>query len=152
MEASPEDFFTPAVPLDFVYNYRVGTYIERYLEGFKEKKILASRCGDCGKVAVPPRMYCGPCNGRMEELLEVSQQGSLENFTIGHVLLEKGAVKAAPSPYMLGLIKLDGADSLLLARVEGVNAGAGALGMRVRAVWKDEVGGDYNDLDHFEPA
>lgn len=152
MKTPAEAFFTPNVFLDFTYSYRVGPYTERYLEGFKDKKILGSRCPGCAKVAVPPRMYCGACNKKMEELLEVSGEGSLENFTVGHVVLEKGAVKPAENPYILGLIKLDGANSLLLAKVEGISAGAVKTGMRMKAAWKDQVDGDYGDLDHFEPA
>ena len=152
MEAPAENFFTPVVPLDFVYNYRVGPYIERYLRGFKDKKILGSKCPGCGKVVVPARMYCGPCNRRMEELVEVSQEGSLENYTIGHVILEKGAIKPAKGPYMLGLINLDGTDSLLLGRVEGVSVAALSPVLRVKAVWKEELDGDFKDLDHFEPV
>jgi hypothetical protein len=28
--------FTTAVPLDFGYNYRVGPYIDKYLDGLRE--------------------------------------------------------------------------------------------------------------------
>jgi hypothetical protein len=152
MEASAEDFLTPVMPLDFVYNYRVGSYMERYLQGFKDKKILGSKCPDCGKVVVPARMYCGNCNAKMDELTEVAQEGSLENFTVGHVTLEKGALKPAETPYLLGMIKLDGVDSLFLARVEGLAADKLEPGVRLKAVWKDQAEGDYGDLDHFEPA
>jgi uncharacterized OB-fold protein len=152
MEASADTFLTPAVPLDFVYNYRIGSYMERYLEGFKERKILGSRCPDCGKVVVPARMYCGVCNSRMDELVEVAQEGTMENLTIGHVALEKGALKPAENPYLLGMIRLDGVNSLLLAMVEGIPVEEARAGMRVKAVWKDEVAGDYGDLDHFEPV
>jgi hypothetical protein len=147
-----ETFFTPTVPMDFVYNYRVGSYVERYLGGFAEKKILGSKCPGCSKVAVPPRMYCGVCNKKMEEIVEISQEGTLENFTVGHVVLEKGQLSPAKKPYILGLIKLDGASSLLLAKVEGVSPAQVKAGLRVKAVWKDQVEGDYGDLDHFEPV
>lgn len=152
MGAPEENFITPVVPMDFTYNYRIGPYITRYLEGFKEKKILGSRCPGCGKIAVPPRKYCGVCNRVMEEFVELSQEGTLENFTVGHVTLEKGKLNPAETPYILGLIKLDDNASLLLARVEGVNPSQVSTGMKVKAVWKDQVEGDYGDLDHFEPV
>jgi uncharacterized OB-fold protein len=152
MEVSEETFFTPAVPMDFVYNYRVGTYIERFLQGFKERKILGSKCPGCARVAVPPRMWCGVCNKKMEELVELSQEGTLENFTVGHIILEKGRIEPADTPQIIGLVKLNGASSSLLARVEGVPAAAVKTGMRLKAAWKDEVEGDYADLDHFEPV
>jgi uncharacterized OB-fold protein len=152
MEVSEETFFTPNVPVDFTYNYRVGTYIERYLEGFKRQKIMGSKCPGCGKVAVPPRMWCGLCNLKMEELVELSQEGTLENFAVGHVNLVKGRLGAAESPYIIGLIRLGGANSLLLARVEGVSPAEVEPGMRLKAAWREPSEGDYHDLDHFEPV
>jgi uncharacterized OB-fold protein len=152
MEVSEETFFTPVVPMDFTYNYRVGTYVERYLAGFKDKKIMGSKCPGCGKVAVPPRMWCGVCNKKMEEFVELSREGTLENFTVGHVVLEKGQLSQAEKPQILGLIKLDGATTLFLAKVEGVSSDGVKTGMRLKAVWKDQVEGDYLDLDHFEPV
>ena len=152
MGVPEETYFTPVVPLDFTYNYRIGRYITRYLEGFKEKKILGSKCPGCSLVAVPPRKFCGVCNKVMEEMVEVSTEGILENFTVGHVVLEKGRINPADAPYILGLIKLEGATSSLLAKVEGVAPDEVKVGMKVKAVWKDPVEGDYGDLDHFEPA
>ncbi|MBC7253325.1 MAG: Zn-ribbon domain-containing OB-fold protein [Actinobacteria bacterium] len=152
METSEATFITPVVPMDFTYNYRIGPYMTRYLEGFKERKILGSRCPACGRIAVPPRKYCGVCNKVMEEMVELPQEGTLENFTVGHVILEKGQLKAADAPYVLGLIRLDEKASLLLHRVEGVDPSRVEKGMKVKAVWKEDVEGDYGDLDHFEPA
>ena len=150
MEALDETFLTPTAPMDFVYNYRVGAYMERYLNGFKDKKILGSKCPGCRRVAVPPHMWCGICNKKTEELVEVSQEGTLVNFTIGHVVMEKGQLQPVEAPYLLGMIKLDGASSPLLARVEGIDLREVQTGTRLRAVWREPVEGDYQDLDHFE--
>jgi hypothetical protein len=152
MEDPDDSYFYPVVPMDFVYNYRVGPYMERYLDGLKERKIMGTRCEGCKKVFVPPRMFCGPCNRKLKDWVEVAQMGTLENYTIGHVVLEKGKLNPADSPYILGLIKLDDADSLLLAKVEKVTPSEVKAGLRLKAVWRDETAGDYFDLDHFEPA
>ncbi len=40
----------------------------------------------------------------------------------------------------------------LLAKVEGVSSAGIKTGMRLKAVWKDQVEGDFLDLDHFEPV
>jgi uncharacterized OB-fold protein len=152
MGAPEETYFTPVVPMDFTYNYRVGPFITRYLDGLKEKKILGSKCPGCSLVAVPPRKYCGVCNKVMDETVELGQEGTVENFTVGHVVLEKGKLNPAEAPYVLGMIKLEGTTSLLLARVEGVSPADVKTGMRVKAVWKDPATGDYGDLDHFEPV
>ena len=152
MEDIKETFFNTKAPLDFGYNYRVGTYLQHYLDNLKEKKIVGAKCPGCGSVVVPPHKYCGSCNKVREEFVELSQEGTLENYTVGHVTIDKGAVEKAESPYILGMIKLDGAGNTLLAKVEGVSPGDVENGMRLRAVWSDQPQGDYTDLDHFEPA
>ena len=50
------------VPLSFTYNYRVGAWLDKYIDGLGEKKILAVKCPECGKVILPPRQVCG--NGK----------------------------------------------------------------------------------------
>jgi len=152
MGATEETYFTPVVPMDFTYNYRVGHYLQRYLDGLKDKKIFGAKCPECGAVVVPPRKYCGSCNKIREEFVELSQEGTLENFTVGHVTLVKGQLNKAESPYLIGMIKLDGADNLLLGRIEGLPVGEAKAGMRLKAAWRDQTEGDYFDLDHFEPV
>ena len=143
---------TPMVPLTFMYNYRVGAYMERYLKGLSEKKILGVRCPQCKRVLLPPRSACGRCSTRPVEWVEVTPVGTLENFTVAQVTIDKGQIQDLPAPIILGLIRLDGADSLLLAKVAGVSPEACRPGMRVRAAWKEKPEGNVHDLDHFEPA
>ncbi|RJP31499.1 MAG: Zn-ribbon domain-containing OB-fold protein [Actinobacteria bacterium] len=152
MEDIKETFYHTVAPLDFGYNYRVGTYLQRYIDALKDKKILGAKCPQCGKVVVPPRKYCGACNKVREEYVELSQEGTLENYTVGHITLEKGQVNQAESPYIVGMIKLGGADNLLVGKVAGVSPQEVKTGMRLKAVWKDQTEGEYSDLDHFEPV
>jgi uncharacterized OB-fold protein len=151
MEDQTVTYFTPAVPLDFGYNYRVGPYIEKYLDGLREKRIMGVKCADCDAVLVPPRMFCGDCDKRLEDWVEVAPQGTLENFTVGHVTMTKGKLSPA-DPYVLGMIRLDGATSLLLAKVEKVAPADLRKGIRLRAVWNDAAENEYFLLDHFEPV
>jgi len=140
------------VPLDFPYNYRVGPYIERYIKGLGEKKILGVKCPGDASVIVPPRKICGKCNAVMDEWVEVGPEGTIENFTIGHVNLNLGLVEKADSAYVLALIKLDGATSLIPALVQGVSPTDVEKGMKVKAVFKDPAEDSLADLSHFEPA
>jgi len=142
---------TPMVPLTFTYNYRVGAYLERYLTGLSERKIWGVRCPECKRVLLPPRSACGRCSTRPQEWVEVKPFGTLENFTVAHVDIEKGEVRDLPAPRVLGLIRLEGADSLLLARIEGIKPENCRAGLRLRAVWKEKPEGNVHDLDHFEP-
>jgi len=140
------------VPLTFLYNYRVGAYMEKYLEGLAEKKILGVRCAECGRVLLPPRSACGACHTRPDEWVEVKPTGTLENFTVGHVAYDNGEIKDLAEPVIIGMVRLDGADSLLTAKIQGIEPQACQAGLKVRAVWKEEPKGDLSDLDHFEPV
>jgi len=143
---------TPLVPLTFQYNYRVGEYLERYLQGLAERKILGIRCPECKRVLVPPRSACGQCAARPDQWVELKPLGTVENFTVAHVSIDKGEIRDLPAPAILALIRIEGADSLLMARVENLNPGECRIGLRVRAVWKDKPEGNVHDLNHFEPA
>ena len=76
----PEELqhLTPMVPLSFTYNYRVGEYMEKYLQGLAEKKILGVRCPGCKRVLLPPRSACGACNATPDEWIEIDPVGTLE--------------------------------------------------------------------------
>jgi len=143
---------SPMVPFNFTYNYRVGAYMEKYLQGLSEQKILGVRCPECKRVLVPPRSACGQCSTRPEEWVEVQPLGTLENFTIGYVSIEKGVITDLTEPVVIGLVRLEGADSLLTARIMGVKPDEVRTGLRVQAVWKDEPKGTVHDLEHFVPA
>jgi uncharacterized protein len=140
------------VPINFPYNYRVGQYLERYIKGLGEKKILGVRCPDCDRVVVPPRSVC--CGSDMSggEWVEVGPGGTVENFTVAHVKMNLGVPEKLDVPEVTALIKLEGADSLIAARVEGVEPGKVEDGMKVNAVFKDPPTDSLEDLDFFEPV
>ncbi len=140
------------VPLDYPYNYRVGQHLEHYIKGLGEKKILASKCSGCSKVAVPPRNFCGTCNKAMDELVEVGPEGTVENYTVGHVKVEKGLVEKLGEPQLLAMVTLDGATVPMLGELKGVAPADLKNGLRVKAVFKDPATDSLTDLSHFEPA
>ncbi len=139
-----------SVPITFLYKNRVGQFLEKYLDGLKEKKILGIQCPNCKKVYVPPRSVCGRCHKSMDNFVELEQYGTLENFTIAYVNIDNGEFKDT-SPYIIGMIKLSNADSLFSAVVKVNSIKDVKTGMKVKAVWSDTTKGNYNDLSHFEP-
>jgi uncharacterized OB-fold protein len=140
------------VPLDYTYNYRVGPYLEKYIKGLGENKVLGVKCPECGKVAVPPRKICGACNKVMDEWVEVGPEGTVENFTIGHVKMDRGAIEKLDNPQLLAMVKLDGATVPLFTEVKGLDPAGLKKGLRVKAVFKDPIEDSVADLSHFEPA
>ncbi len=144
------EFVETIVPLSFMYHNRVGQYLQNYLDGLKEKKILGSKCSGCGKVVVPPRSSCGRCFSRMEELVELPQEGELVNFTLAYVMVEGPEFKDV-EPYVIGMIKLDGCDALLSAKIVDINPSDVKRGLKVKALWKETTQGEYDDLIGFSP-
>jgi len=140
------------VPFTFEYNYRLGAWMEKYVDGLANKKILGVKCAKCGRVIVPPRSVCGTCNTKPTEFVEVGPTGELRNFTIGYVTIEAGEIKDAKEPYVIGMIKLDGADSLVTGLVKGVRLEDLKTGIRLKAVFAAEPKGTLKDLTHFEPV
>jgi len=138
------------VPLTFVYKNRVGGYLQRFLDGLKEKKILGVRCKKCRRVLIPPREVCGRCYTVLNDWVEVKQEGVLEGFTIGHVKIESGEIKDAGEPYIIGMIRLKNASSGITAIVKGVSPEKLKEGLKVRPVFKETTEGNYSDLSHFE--
>lgn len=150
MKAPEKVVVKPVVPLDYTYNYRVGQYLEKYIQGLGEGKILAVRCKSCDKVIVPPRRVCG--TEVLDEWVEVGPEGEVVNYTVGHVTLNKGLIEKADPPQLLAMVMLDGATVPLLAEVKGVDASGLGNGLRVKAVFKDPAEGTSKDLDYFEPV
>ncbi len=114
-----------------------------------EHKILGVRCETCNKVFVPPREYCEKCLEKLDEnWVELSNEGVITNYTVVNYN-DKHLPRRAP--YILALVKVDGADTLFPHIVEGIDVEDVKVGMRVKAVFAEETTNTILDLDHFEP-
>lgn len=137
--------------LPIAHRYTAGVAGERFLRALWERGVfLATRCPACGIVACPPAAFCPRCFLATDEEVEVGPAGRLESFTLVRRALDGSEL---PAPEGVGLVRLDGADTLLVHRL----APAGhpwAIGMAVEAVLAGpaERRGGINDLLHFRPA
>lgn len=146
---------TQHVHWDLHYEIHLGATWGRFMDGLKDRKILGNTGSRSNKVYVPPQAYCEETFEANDEWLEIGQSGDLEVFTIVH----QGFRGGPATPYAIGAIRLDGADTLLMHILRGVplespEALRSALpeGKRVRAVWATERVGHILDISHFEPA
>lgn len=82
----------------FVPDSQVGEFASFLLQG----KIMASRCGDCGRVAFPPRSGCAACGSSAFEWVAIDEIGDLVTYT---------RVQYAPAgfeselPYVLAVVR-----------------------------------------------
>jgi uncharacterized OB-fold protein len=156
MTSEQEEPLTIEARWDIPYRHTAGQAASRFFRELKEnKRIMGVRCASCGRVLVPPRAFCERCFTPVDEWVEVADTGVLTTFTICYAQF----TSLPPPPYCVGLIKLDGADTGLMHYVGGVDLEdleaakkAISVGMRVRAVWREEREAKITAIEHFEPA
>lgn len=135
----------------FAYRYTAGVAASRFLEALRDRGVfLGSRCEDCGYTYVPCRLFCERCFAELAADTEVGPGGILESFTVGYVGIEG---EPLDEPVTLGLVKLDGADALLLHFVEQGDEPL-EVGTRVEVVVRPpgERAGSILDVTGFRPA
>jgi uncharacterized OB-fold protein len=137
-----------AIPIR--HRYTPGVAGEPFFAALKDRgEILASRCPACGIVYCPPRLFCERDFSAMEPTEKVGPGGVLESFTVGYVGVEGEALE---DPVALGLVRLDGADTVLVHFL--VDADELEIGQRVEAVFvpAGDRSGSILDLRGFRPA
>lgn len=141
------------VVMDLRFRVSAGKFFGPMLEELRRTgRLAATRCPECRKVLFPPREVCGDCRCKMAEWVAVGPRGTVRAFTEGHYdLLDPVTGRPRPTPFVVALIQLDGADTFLNHYLHGVRAGQVRLGMRVRAVLRSERRGRILDILHFEP-
>lgn len=133
------------------YQYFAGLTGSKFIISLRDKKkILGVKCNKCGKVFIPPRKTCERCFENIgENWVELSDQGEVTNFTVVRYDDKHLPRKA---PYVMALVKLDGADTPVAHILEGVEPGKVSIGLRVKAVFAKEPTNTILDIDHFAPV
>lgn len=144
------DCYTINGKLALPYTYFAGRVGSRFITTIRDqKKIMGVKCNRCDTVFVPPRQTCEIC---MEDIrdnwVDLQPTGELVNFT---VIRYDDKHLPRKAPYVLGLIKLDGADTPMAHIVEEVAPEALSVGMRVEAVFAAETTNTILDIDYFKP-
>ena len=133
--------------INIPYRWTTGPAVGKFLTALRdEKKILGLRCSKCGRVTVPPQEFCPTCYTKNSEFIELPDEGIVVAFSEVRV-----PVFSAPAdpPYVIGFIKIEGADTCLIHRIlapaDQVKPGA-----KVKAKWKEEREGTILDIEGFE--
>jgi uncharacterized OB-fold protein len=134
------------LPVSFRYTPGVGT--TAFLEALRDRGVLlGSRCPNCGVCYVPCRSFCERCFAELTPDTECGPGGILASWTVGVVGIDD---QRLAEPVMIGLVRLDGADTLLLHRLVGIDRPE--IGMSVRASVAPDRTGSILDLEGFGPA
>lgn len=122
------DRFVASFALETTYKRSLGPIFGAFAEGLRDGRLLGARTPS-GRVLCPPR-EADPETGEsvLPDLVEVGPEGTVVQATDGWAL-----------------IRLDGADSAMLHRVDG----AVVAGQRVRPRWSEQRTGSITDLLAF---
>jgi len=117
--------------------------------------LIATKCGNCGKVTFPPRHVCPVCHrksmGKMEKL-QLSGVGEVYSFS---VVQEAPAAFEMQKPYVIAIIKMT-EGVMLTAQIIDCEPGEISIGMKVKAtlrrIGEEGPGGIIHYGYKFVPA
>jgi uncharacterized OB-fold protein len=98
------------------YEYTAGVAGERFLRGLQEGKILASRCGNCGRMYLPPKMYCINCYIEVRSYRAVGPAGTVAALAESHVDFEGRKLK---TPRTFAFVRFTGVTGGLIHSASG---------------------------------
>jgi uncharacterized OB-fold protein len=130
------------------FRYTPGIGVTAFLEALRDRGVLlGSRCSSCELTYLPARLFCERCFAELTADTECGPDGTLESFTVAHVGLDG---EPLPEPVTYALVKLDGADTVIVHRLIG--ADAPGIGMRVRTVIRERRTASIDDIEGFTPS
>jgi hypothetical protein len=132
------------------HRYTPGVAGEAFFAALRDRGVvLGSRCEACSYTYVPARLFCERCFTELEADTEVGPGGTLVSFTIAFRGLEGESLE---EPVVFGLVRLDGADAVLLHRVLDPGEEPLEIGERVEVVLAPERDGTILDIEGFRPV
>ncbi len=83
--------------------------VQSYIDFINEKKLMGTKCKDCGNIDLPPKSICSKCFKDNVEWIEVEGKGKLATFSAIHVgtTLMNNKGYSMKKPYLFGTIDLD---------------------------------------------
>ena len=147
-----DELLRVTLQMDLTFRYAAGRYFSHFFRQIKEdRRILGTRCPQCGKVYLPPRPFCGDCYRRMNEWTEVGPEGTLRGYTVVYFSFHDASLGGVRStPFGAGLIQLDGAHTTLNHYLGESDIRKLRIGMRVRPVFKENREGNIGDILYFD--
>jgi uncharacterized OB-fold protein len=134
------------------YAWDAGEAIGGYLEGMRAGRILGRHCSECGRVLLPPRMFCEECFRPTDAWVELAGTGHVVVFSVCTVAWDMAPL---PEPEIPAVIAVDGGGpgAAMLHRLGGVSPRDVTVGMAVKAVWRPEAEreGSVLDLAYWAP-
>jgi uncharacterized OB-fold protein len=133
------------------YSWATGVAIGRFLEGLKVGEIWGVRCDYCGRIAVPPRIFCEWCFKRSESWVRLPDTGRVNTYSVSYIATDTTRLK---TPTIPAVIEIDTAGNAGFLHIIGeAKPDEVKIGMRVKAVWAEAQSrkGSITDIKYFKP-
>jgi uncharacterized protein len=148
------ELLTLSVNATMPYEWSIGVYGSRFFQEIREfRRFLGIRCQKGGRVMVPPGRLCGPCFQSFDELVPLSDTGTIMAFSmVNYPFIDPATGTQRPIPYTYGYINIDGSDNVFCHTINETDVGKIKVGMKVRAIFKEKekMEGNIRDILHFE--
>ncbi len=112
--------------IDYLHSYAQDS---PFFIGLTKGKLLGSRCTGCGYTYATPRAHCMEC-GKPTTWHELPLTGRIHTFATCHY---GGELFLKDVPFTLILVEFDGADTLFLSRLKGMQPDRVHIGLPVIA-------------------
>lgn len=118
-----------------------------FWDAASESRLIAQRCGDCGRLRHPPRPMCPYCGSLAIELTELSGRGVVYSYAVLH----HPQHPAFEYPVVIVLVDLD-EGVRLLSNLTGVATDDVRIGLPVEVHFVPTAGGMTVPQFHPTPA
>lgn len=78
--------------------------IESFYSYIGQKRLMAAKCKNCGKLILPPRPVCPACYSKEMEWVQLSGKGKVETYTVIHVAPPEFVDRI---PYIVAVVRLE---------------------------------------------
>jgi len=132
------------------YVYTSGIAGERFFRELRDHgRLLGTRCGECGKRWIPPKLFCEDCFHEVSEFVDLPATGRVAAACAVRVDIEGNPL---PQAVVWGLVRFKGFEGGLVHRLL-IAPERGRAGLVVRPVLRDAASrtGAITDLEGFAP-
>jgi len=119
-------------PARLDYDYTPGIATTRFLRAIKEKRLVGERCGETGKVYIPPRGVSPVSGLPTTEQVELGLDGTMVSYCVVNLDFTGNAQEI---PYVSALILVDGSDIPIYGLVREIPYQDVRVGLRLKSVW-----------------
>ena len=131
------------------YKWSVGKAGQRFFTELRDnKRIMGTKCRQCERVLVPPRIFCEECFVEDMEWIELEPRGTLVTFGDCYFSTDGKRLK---DPWMLGIVRIEGSDGGLIHYIKEAKTEDLKMGMPMEIVFNDKRKGDIFDIKYFRP-